>query len=260
MEKRNWKSRDTLNKARRELLEKEFIIMSRAGDLKRPTLYALTFFAIDECGGKLDINATERPLSLWRLHEPLPPFKINAVTRSASQKAVNSTCNVGHKTPNMEYRTPKEAQDRKRPWINARVEKALTGSYFRHMFRQGRVIIPGGGRFEWTLEQGRKQPWYISRRDKKPIFMAGITNFRPGIQQSVEVGFVIVTEDSGSGMVDIHDRRPVVLEPEDAWRWMDPDTPVEEAAHIAQSRSLPSEVFTWWKVGRHSIVQVQTTT
>lgn len=150
---------------------------------------------------------------------------------------------------NWGYRTPKEAQEKKRPWINARVEKALTGSYFRHMFQEGRVIIPGGGWFEWTLEQGRKQPWYISRRDKKPIFMAGITNFRPGIQQSVEVGFVIVTEDSGGGMVDIHDRRPVVLEPEDAWRWMDPDTPVEEAAHIAQSRSLPSDAFTWWKVG-----------
>jgi putative SOS response-associated peptidase YedK len=41
-----------------------------------------------------------------------------------------------------------------------------------------------------------------------------------------------------------------VLEPEDAWRWMDPETPVEEAAHIAQSRSLPSDAFTWWKVGR----------
>lgn len=106
MEKRNWKSRDTLNKARRELLEKEFIIMSRAGDRKRPTLYAVTFFAIDECGGKLDINATERPLSLWRKHEPVSPLNINSVTRSASQKAVNSTCSVGHKTPNMEYRTP----------------------------------------------------------------------------------------------------------------------------------------------------------
>ncbi|SFU67505.1 SOS response associated peptidase (SRAP) [Nitrosospira multiformis] len=115
---------------------------------------------------------------------------------------------------------------------------------------RGRVIIPGGGWFEWTLEGGKKQPWYISRRDKKPIFMAGITNCRPGIQQAVEVGFVIVTEDSGGGMVDIHDRRPVVLEPEDAWRWMDPDTPVEEAAHIAQSRSLSSDAFTWWKVGR----------
>ena len=41
-----------------------------------------------------------------------------------------------------------------------------------------------------------------------------------------------------------------VLEPEDAWRWMDLDTPVEKAAHIAQTRSLPTEAFTWWKVDR----------
>ncbi|BBJ23272.1 hypothetical protein [Candidatus Nitrotoga sp. AM1P] len=52
------------------------ILVSRYGDRKRPHLYALTFFAIDECGGKLDIKATERPMSTWRLHEPLPPLKI----------------------------------------------------------------------------------------------------------------------------------------------------------------------------------------
>ncbi|WP_097067222.1 SOS response-associated peptidase family protein [Nitrosovibrio sp. Nv4] len=147
------------------------------------------------------------------------------------------------------YRTPEEAAAKKKPWINARIEKALTGRYFRHMFREGRVIIPGGGWFEWTLENGQKQPRYIKRKDVEPIFMAGITNFKPYIQQNVEVGFVIVTEDSGGGMVDIHDRRPVVLAPEDAWRWLDVDTPVEEAAHIAQSRSLPSDAFTWVEGG-----------
>jgi putative SOS response-associated peptidase YedK len=102
----------------------------------------------------------------------------------------------------------------------------------------------------WTVENGKKQPWYITRKDRAPIFMAGITNFRPNIRPSVEVGFVIVTEDSGGGMVDIHDRRPVVLKPEDARRWMDLEMPVEEAAHIAQSQSLPSEEFTWWRVSR----------
>jgi hypothetical protein len=76
MEKRGWKSRDTLNKARQELLDVELIEVSRHGDRKRATLYALTFFAIDECGGKLDIKATERPVSTWRLHNPLPPLKI----------------------------------------------------------------------------------------------------------------------------------------------------------------------------------------
>ena len=61
---------------------------------------------------------------------------------------------------------------------------------------------------------------------------------------------MIVTEDSRAGMVDVHDRRPVVLEPEDALRWMEPDTPTEEAARIAQTRSVPTEEFIWWKVDR----------
>jgi hypothetical protein len=44
-----------------------------------------------------------------------------------------------------------------------------------------------------TVEDGKKQPWYISRKDSQPIFMAGLTNFRPCIPQDVEVEFVIVT-------------------------------------------------------------------
>jgi putative SOS response-associated peptidase YedK len=148
------------------------------------------------------------------------------------------------------YRTPKEVAEKRKPWINARIEKAMTGQYFRHMFREGRVIVPGGGWLEWSVENGKKQPWYITRKTGEPIFMAGITNYKLYAQQEVETGFVIVTQDCEGGMVDIHDRRPVVLEPKDAWRWMDPETPVGEAAHIAQSRSLPTEEFTWWKVDR----------
>ena len=76
MKKRGWKSRDTLNKARKELLDVEIILISRHGDRRRPTLFALTFFAIDECKGKLDIKETKVPLSTWRLHEPPPSLKI----------------------------------------------------------------------------------------------------------------------------------------------------------------------------------------
>jgi putative SOS response-associated peptidase YedK len=31
------------------------------------------------------------------------------------------------------------------------------------MFREGRVIVPGGGWLEWTVESGKKQFWYTSR-------------------------------------------------------------------------------------------------
>ncbi|WP_375136131.1 SOS response-associated peptidase family protein [Nitrosospira sp. Nsp2] len=53
----------------------------------------------------------------------------------------------------------------------------------------------------------------------------------------------MVTEVSGAGMVDIHNRRPVVLTPEDVWRWMNSETPVEEAARIARTRSIPTQEF-----------------
>ena len=107
MEKRGWKSRDTLNKARQELLDCELIIVTRHGDRKRATLYALTFFAIDECGGKLDIKATERPVSAWRLHEPLPPLKIRITPPTGGLNGAYMTRPAGDPNQNdAEYDTP----------------------------------------------------------------------------------------------------------------------------------------------------------
>lgn len=71
MKPRGWRSKETLNNARRELLEKGFIIITRQGGLRECSLYAVTFFAIDECDGKLDVSATRSPLNLWRKHSPL---------------------------------------------------------------------------------------------------------------------------------------------------------------------------------------------
>ena len=56
------------------------------------------------------------------------------------------------------YRTPKEAAEKKKPWIYARVEKSLTGRYFRHMFREGRVIIPSGGWYDGPWKTERSSP------------------------------------------------------------------------------------------------------
>lgn len=87
MKERGWRSRDTLNKARRALLDGEWITITRQGGRRRPTLYAVTFYAIDECGGKLDVRSTHSPPSAWRRHEPLPALravlKNNPLTRGA---------------------------------------------------------------------------------------------------------------------------------------------------------------------------------
>ena len=62
------------NKAKRELLESGLITVSRQGGKNQCTLYALTFLAIDDCGGKLDMGETCRAPDDWkRRHYELSP-------------------------------------------------------------------------------------------------------------------------------------------------------------------------------------------
>jgi putative SOS response-associated peptidase YedK len=134
--------------------------------------------------------------------------------------------------------------------INARIEKAATGRYFRHMWLRGRVLVPADGWYEWTGKAGHKQPWYIRRKSDIPLFLAAITNVRPDRENPEGSGFVIVTAAADAGMVDVHDRRPVVLAPDDARLWLDPDLPAEQAEHLARSMAVPAAEFTWYAVSK----------
>lgn len=134
--------------------------------------------------------------------------------------------------------------------INARIEKAATGRYFRHMWLRGRVLVPADGWYEWTGKAGHKQPWYIRRKSDEPLFLAAITNVRPDRENPEGSGFVIVTAAADAGMVDVHDRRPVVLAPDDARLWLDPDLPAEQAEHLARSMAVPADKFTWHAVSK----------
>lgn len=66
MVKHGWRSKSTLYKACKELIDRGLIVKSRQGGSHMPTLYALTFFNIDECKGKLDIMPTAKPRGTWR--------------------------------------------------------------------------------------------------------------------------------------------------------------------------------------------------
>lgn len=62
---RGWRSKTTLHKALRELLASGLIVQTRLGSLHQCSLFALGWLAIDTCGGKLDIQATTRPMNNW---------------------------------------------------------------------------------------------------------------------------------------------------------------------------------------------------
>nr|WP_244915494.1 SOS response-associated peptidase family protein [Pantoea allii] len=63
-------------------------------------------------------------------------------------------------------------------------------------------------------------------------------------------GFVIVTAESSKGMVDIHDRRPLVLSPDSVREWLSKKTSPERAEQIAHEAALPESDFSWYKVTR----------
>ncbi|WGK60055.1 SOS response-associated peptidase family protein [Pantoea sp. SS70] len=135
----------------------------------------------------------------------------------------------------------------KQPLINARGETAASGRMFKPLWNHGRAIVPADGWFEWHKEGGKKQPFFISHRKKQPLFFAGIGK-QPYGQDHGKEGFVIVTSSSNQGMVDIHDRRPLVIAADAIREWLSADTTPQRAEEIARDAAIPEKDFAWHPV------------
>jgi len=131
--------------------------------------------------------------------------------------------------------------------VNARLDKAATGTW-KSMWKNNRVIVPADGWYEWVLEEGGKQPYFITPIDGEPLFLAGLSSVRGEPHEGD--GFVIVTDAADAGMLDVHDRRPLVLTAQDARRWLKPSTTFEEALALATDLGTPVEAFRWFPVSK----------
>ena len=72
MRARGWNSSDQLDKAKKELINKDVIWVTRQGGRNMASLYALTWFPINECKGKLDVSPTKTAPVNWRNKLPSP--------------------------------------------------------------------------------------------------------------------------------------------------------------------------------------------
>lgn len=72
MEPLGWRSRSTLTRAIGELVEHGLLELTRQGGRNMPSLYALSWLGIDECGGKLDVSPSKAPSNKWRSFSVLP--------------------------------------------------------------------------------------------------------------------------------------------------------------------------------------------
>lgn len=133
--------------------------------------------------------------------------------------------------------------------INTRLEK-IGNRYWISLLRKGRAAVPAAGWYEWTGEKGSKQPWHIHRSDGEPLFLAALAHFGAPSEHPAANGLTIVTADAEAGLLDVHDRRPVVLAGRDVPLWLDPDRSAEQAEHLLRSVALGPECFSWHMVDR----------
>ncbi|MND76957.1 putative SOS response-associated peptidase YedK [compost metagenome] len=73
----------------------------------------------------------------------------------------------------------------------------------------------------------------------------GSTPFERGDEAE---GFLIMTSAADKSLVDIHDRRPLVLSPEAARKWMRQDVSGREAEDIISDGTVPADKFIWHAV------------
>lgn len=145
------------------------------------------------------------------------------------------------------------AKGKRPPTINARSETVATSKFFKQLWPQGRVLVPADGWYEWVRDPQNpknKQPYYIRLKSRKPMFFAGLAQVTEGLEPGEGDGVVIITDASDAGMVDIHDRRPVVLGPEAAQEWLQGGLGEVQAEDLMRNAGRAVADFEWHGVGK----------
>ncbi|NYI06295.1 SOS response-associated peptidase [Allostreptomyces psammosilenae] len=128
--------------------------------------------------------------------------------------------------------------------FNARSESVHEKPAYRRAFAARRCLIPADGYYEWEARlvpgqtdakrgPGRKQPYWISRADGRPLAFAGLYEFwrdpelpkddpRSWLWTCTILTTDAPTEGRGAQLGRIHPRMPLELAP-DRWEaWLDP--------------------------------------
>jgi putative SOS response-associated peptidase YedK len=116
---------------------------------------------------------------------------------------------------------PRTSRGVERGFINARAETAWEKPSFREAFARRRCLIPATGFYEWQkLDAKRRQPWLIRLGSGGVFAFAGL--WEPAAAGGGKATCTILTTEPNDVARPIHDRMPVILDPADYARWLDP--------------------------------------
>jgi putative SOS response-associated peptidase YedK len=121
--------------------------------------------------------------------------------------------------------------------INARMETVGEKPAFRQAFTRRRCLLPADGYFEWYPTQQKtkagkplKQPFFIRPKDDRVMAMAGLYEIwrDPTRDDDDPERFrwtcTVLTTTAEDEVGRIHDRMPMLVEPERYAAWLDPSS------------------------------------
>jgi putative SOS response-associated peptidase YedK len=105
--------------------------------------------------------------------------------------------------------------------INARAETLTELPSFKPLVDRRRCIIPADGFYEWRMEGRRKVPMWVHLKTKEPFGLAGLWDVWWKPDGKRVKSFTIITTEPKELVRPIHNRMPVILQPEDEDQWLD---------------------------------------
>jgi putative SOS response-associated peptidase YedK len=131
--------------------------------------------------------------------------------------------------------------------INARAEEVASKPAFREAFKQRRCLVPADAFYEWQrIDPKNKRPYAIALHSREPYAFAGLWETWKPKEGDLLRSFTIITTDPNTLMEPLHDRMPVILEPRDYSRWLEPGDPAQPPTDLL--RPYPAEKMLAWPV------------
>lgn len=106
--------------------------------------------------------------------------------------------------------------------INARAETASTKPAFRDALKSRRCLIPADGFYEWSRTARTKQPYCFEVGEGELFAFAGVWDRWKDPSGNWIKTCSILTTTPNAVTLAVHDRMPVILDPDNYDLWLDP--------------------------------------
>ncbi len=136
--------------------------------------------------------------------------------------------------------------------INARSETAATNGMFKGALKYRRCLLPATCFYEWRSVEGQKTkcPYLIQPADESTLALAGLwEHWQDADGNELETSTILTTEPNAE-MRELHNRMPVIIQPEDRDRWL--NASIEDPGDVADLlQPLPDGTLAPMPVSTH---------